>query len=132
MVSPTDSSLFLHTHDAEEAVRYICRFYRTFHSMRYVGSRLVIRLRHALPGQAIATLRDEFGDIVAKGVIESVEATPAEIRDDDAPELPRIAFKFDNRSFARLTELIHRINDLGDGADSAPKFVHDLEPENFD
>ncbi len=133
MVSPTDSALYLHTHDVAEAVEYICHFYSTFHSMRYVGKRLVLRLGHALPGTALPVLNDEFGDIVSTGKIAVVEATKSEIRDDDAPELPRLAFHFDNRSFARLIQLIHRINDLGAGMPDgrAPRnLVHDLEPEN--
>jgi uncharacterized protein (TIGR00730 family) len=133
MVSPVDKSLFLHTHDVGEAVRYISHFYSSFHSMRYVGKRLVIRLRHPLPEGAYATLNDEFSGIVATGTIAPAEATKTEIKDDDAPELPRLAFTFDNRSFARLTEMIHRINDLGgEGFDEdvAPHdLVHDLEPD---
>jgi len=131
MVSPNDSALYLHTHDVNEAVRYICHFYSSFHSMRYVGKRLVIRLRQPLPDDAYPMLNAEFGDIVAKGSIGPAEATKSEIKDDDDPELPRLAFQFDNRSFARLTSLIHRINDLGGGVDeSVPEFTHDLEPEN--
>lgn len=133
MVSPVDKSLFLHTHDVEEAVRYICHFYSAFHSLRYVGKKLVIRLRHALPDNAYAVLNQQFSDIVASGTIAPADATKTEIKDDDAPELPRLAFTFDNRSFARLTELIHRINDLAGDAghgDLAPHdLVHELAPD---
>lgn len=134
MVNPADKSLYLHTHDVGEAVRYICHFYSSFHSMRYVGKRLVIRLRHALPDSAYPILNDEFGDIVVSGDIASTQATKTEVKDNDAADLPRLGFTFDNRSFARLTALIHRINDLGAGLgqdERAPKdLVHDLEPEN--
>ncbi len=133
MVSPADKSLYLHTHDVDEAVRYICHFYSSFHSMRYVGKRLVIRLRHELPSSAYPILNNEFSDIVASGEIAPTEATKTEVKDDDAADLPRLAFHFDNRSFARLTALIHRINDLGASAgqdERAPRdFIHDLEPE---
>jgi uncharacterized protein (TIGR00730 family) len=133
MISGADSILYLHTHDVGEAVRYIGDFYSSFHSLRYVGKRLVIRLRHQLPDEAYPVLNNEFGDIAAKGRIAPTQATKTEIKDGDAPELPRLAFEFDNRSFARLTELIHRINQLG-GRTSAEgpsprNFVHDLEPE---
>jgi len=136
MVSPADKSLYLHTHDVDEAVRYICHFYSSFHSLRYVGKRLVIRLRHELPESAYPLLNDEFGDIVASGEIAATQATKSELKDNDAADLPRIAFHFDNRSFARLTALIHRINDLGAVAgtdERAPKdIIHDLEPETED
>lgn len=134
MVKGADSALYFHTHDVEEAVRYISDFYSSFHSMRYVGKRLVIRLRHPLPDDAYPILNQEFGDIVARGRIGPTRATKTEVKDGDAPDLARLSFEFDNSSFARLTELIHRINDLGGRTSAegpAPRnFVHDLEPEN--
>jgi len=131
MISPHDTSLYLHTHDPDEAVEYICAFYSCYHSIRFVRGRLVIRLRSALAPEAIATLNAEFGDIVAEGEIEEIEVTPAELKDDDQIELPRLAFRFDNRSFARLVSLIHRINELGGsaGATAAAGLLHDVHPQ---
>ncbi len=130
MISPDDTVLYLHTHDADEAVEYICSFYSCYHSIRFVGKRLVVRLSSPLDEVAVATLNDEFGDIVAKGRIEPIEATESEVRDADHLHLSRIAFQFDNRSFARLIKMIHRINQLGGetGAKAAPGLVHDLGP----
>lgn len=134
MISPHDRSLYLHTHDVAEAVHYICHFYSSFHSLRYVGNRLVIRLRHELPSSAYPLLNEEFRDIVAKGTIAPTQASKSELKDQDVAELPRLGFEFDNRSFARLTTLIHRINDLGavpGGVERPPTdLVHDLNPEN--
>ena len=68
---------------------------------------------------------------MAKGVIEAIDPTESEQRDNDHLDLPRIAFQFDNRSFARLVALIHRINALGGsaGAKAAPGLVHDVGPQ---
>lgn len=131
MISEHDTGLYLHTHDPEEAVEYICSFYSCYHSIRYVGKRLVVRLRSELTPEAIATLNDEFVDIVAKGEIAAITATDSEIKDDDHVDLPRLAFRFDNRSFARLVALIHRINDLGGsvGARAVAGLVHDVQPD---
>jgi uncharacterized protein (TIGR00730 family) len=131
MIGSADLGLFLHTHDPDEAAEYLCAFYSCYHSLRYVGRRLVIRLRSALSSESLAVLNDEFTDIVASGQIEPVEATSAERRDDDHVDLPRLALRFDNRSFARLVQLIHRINELGGehGAVAAPGLVHDVGPE---
>ena len=45
-----------------------------------------------------------------KGEIERIEATPAEIADDDHVDLERLAFRFDRRNWARIRELINRLN----------------------
>ncbi len=128
MIGPADTGLFLCTHDATEAADYICHFYSTFHSMRFVGQRLVLRLGHPLSADALATLNREFTDIV-EDEIEEIETTNAEQRDDDHPDLARIAFRFNNRSFSRLHAMIRRINDLGHSPRQVmSEPVHDLDP----
>ncbi len=131
MIRSEDTSLFLHTHDPELAAEYLCAFYSCFHSMRYVGRRLVLRLNKAVDASVLTTLNTEFADIVTTGEIEVTDATSAEVRDNDHPDLPRLVLSFDNRSFARLMMLIRRINELA-GAHGAPAtegLLHDLEPE---
>ncbi len=130
MISSHDTDLYLHTHDPVEAADYICSYYSSYHSMRDVGDQLVVRMRHRLDQAAIATLNDEFADIVAAGSIESMEATKAEQRDGDRLDLHRIGFRFDNRGFARLVSLARRVSSLsGDGDPSARGLRHDISPE---
>lgn len=131
MISAHDRSLYLHTHDAQEAAEYISAFYSCYHSIRYVGKRLIVRLQSPLDEASLAVLNDEFADIVTRGRIEAVEPTRAERRDDDHLELPRLALHFDHRSFARLVTLVHRINELGGrvGAAAAQRLVHDVDPQ---
>ena len=45
-ISPDDLHLYHVTDDTDEAVRLITRFYRNYHSMRFVHELLVIRLKH--------------------------------------------------------------------------------------
>ncbi|MDH3679341.1 MAG: LOG family protein [Acidimicrobiia bacterium] len=131
MIGPADLDLFLHTHDAEEAAEYLCAFYSCYHSLRYVGRRLVLRLRSAISPEALVELNERFADIVVSGEIEAIDATDAERRDDDHVDLPRLALRFDNRSFARLSQLIHRINELGgrEGVPAAAGLLHDVAPD---
>lgn len=130
MISSHDTDLYLHTHDPVAAADYICSYYSSYHSMRYVGNRLVIRMRHQLDDEAIATLNDEFADIIADGSIEAIGATKAEQRDDDRLDLHRLGFRFDNRGFARLVSLARRVSSLsGDGDQSARGLRHDISPE---
>lgn len=130
MIGEADLDLFFHTHDPGEAVEYLCAFYSCYHSLRFVGQRLILRLRATPTPEAVATLNAEFSDIVTRD-IEVVEATSAEVRDNDHVDLPRLALRFNNRSFGRLVQLIHRINELGGstGASAAPGLVHDVEPD---
>ncbi len=130
MISGHDTDLYLHTHDPAEAADYICSYYSSYHSMRYVGNQLVVRMRHQLDDAAVATLNDEFADIIADGSIQVIEATKAERRDDDRLDLHRLGFRFDNRSFARLVALARRVSSLaGDGDPSARGLRHDISPE---
>ncbi|MEM8923760.1 MAG: TIGR00730 family Rossman fold protein [Actinomycetota bacterium] len=131
MISPHDLDIFIHTHDAAEAAEHICAFYACYHSLRYVGKRLVLRLRSPLDAAAIAALNEEFAEIVVDGSIEAIEATPAEVADGDHVDLPRIAWKFDQRSYATLVLLIHRINELSgrSGSDAPAELLHDVTPE---
>jgi len=131
MISPADLDLFLHTHSAEDAAEYLCSFYSCYHSLRFVGRRLILRLRSAVSDEALAELNREFADLVVSGEIERVEATDIERRDGDNVDLPRLALRFNDRSFGRLVQLIHRVNALSGraGAKAASGLLHDVAPE---
>ena len=133
-IGPDDLDLFHHTHSAAEAADFLCDFYICYHSIRYVGNRLIVRLRREVPEEQLKILNDEFGDILVSGQIEAVGATKAEIRDNDHPDLPRLALRFNNHSFSRLVVFIRRINELGGDKTSAaiPGFIHDVGPDPHD
>src|SRR5260370_11994517 len=63
LVSPDDFHLFSVTDDVEAAVHEIVKFYRNFHSYRWVGDQLVFRLQHQLTDKAITRLNEEFADL---------------------------------------------------------------------
>lgn len=131
MINEDDLGIFLHTHDAEEAAAHLAGFYACYHSLRYVGQKLVLRLRSNPSDETVATLNDEFADIVVSGGIERADATASEQRDGDHVDLPRLALRFDNRSFGRLVRLIWRINELGRGEQPQADLdlVHDVGPD---
>jgi uncharacterized protein (TIGR00730 family) len=105
-----DLNLMLITDDVERAVDEVTGFYSNYHSQRYIEGILVIRLQRAPDDAELDALNEEFADIVARGRIERIDATPAERADDDHVDLDRIAFRFDRHSYARLRELIDRLN----------------------
>jgi hypothetical protein len=94
----------------DEAVDEVLGFYATYHSMRFVGRRLILRLRRPVSAVELAALNAEFADIVVSGCIEAVTATEPERVEDDVPDLPRLALHFDRASYARLRRLIDRLN----------------------
>ncbi|MGZ4145571.1 MAG: LOG family protein [Actinomycetota bacterium] len=112
-VDEADFSLFRMTDSPEEAVKEIMHFYRVYHSERYVGDHLVLRLNIAPGEHELKELSAEFADLL-DGPIQTVEASPAERRDDDVPDLPRIALSFDRQRTGRLRLLIDRLNDLAE------------------
>lgn len=113
LVSPDDPSLYTITDSVEEACDVIARFYRVFHSCRYVGDQLVIRLKSALSEAAIAQLNQDFSGLLAQGQIMASGVLPRE-GGDDTEALPRLVLHFNNRDFGRLHQLICAINTLGD------------------
>lgn len=108
MISPEDMNLFRVTDDIEVAVREVVRFYRRFHSLRYVRDQLVIRLTEPLAKETIEKLNDQFRDVLVGGLIAPAETASEEA--DDFPELPRIALPFNRRSHGRLRQMIDLIN----------------------
>lgn len=109
-ISASDMSLVHIADDVADAVETLSRFYRTYHSMRWVGSRLIIRLQRELSDDELATLNSEFADIVDSGSIVRTDVTPSEQEDDDHVHLPRIALRFDRSSHARLRQMLDRLN----------------------
>ncbi|HMO65129.1 MAG TPA: TIGR00730 family Rossman fold protein [Verrucomicrobiota bacterium] len=111
LISPDDLQLYQITHDPAEAVRWINRFYRNFHSARYVRDWFVIRLQRAPSPGAVAGLNEDFADIMdPAGPLRPTGPLPEEKEDEEFPALPRVMFKFDRRQHGRLRQLIDALN----------------------
>ncbi|MET0627165.1 MAG: TIGR00730 family Rossman fold protein [Acidimicrobiia bacterium] len=111
-VSNDDLRLVHVTDDVDDAVREVLTFYRNYHSLRFVDGQLVLRVYELPDASTIAALSDEFADIVVRGSLTPIATTPAELADEDHVELPRLAFRFDRRGWARLRMLIDRLNEI--------------------
>jgi len=108
-ISDSDLNLFMYTDDITQAVEEIERFYRVYHSQRYVNDRLILRLNVMPTEGQLGELSEEFGDVL-EGPIQPVEPSAGEIRDNDVVELPRIALNFDRIHAGRLRMLVDRLN----------------------
>jgi len=112
LISPDDLHLYRITDNTDEAVKIITRFYRNFHSTRFVKELLVIRLHHAPTETAIEAMNEDFADINPGPPIKRIEPTPEELQDNDQLGLQRIAFGFNRRDYGRLRQLIDVLNNL--------------------
>ena len=117
LISTSDRALYRITDSVGEALEEVEGFYRNYHSMRYVGDRLVLRLQADPTVEETKRLSSEFADIIVQGRIEKARPFPPEIAGDDHLDKPRIVLKFDRHGFGRLRSLIDRLNRLG----SAPQ-----------
>ncbi|MBV9661314.1 MAG: LOG family protein [Acidimicrobiales bacterium] len=112
LISPGDTALYRIADTVEDAAAEVLGFYRNYHSLRWVGDTLVLRLEARPTGGEVKALSEEFADAMA-GPIRLLDGPlPAERRSDDFPELPRIALRFDRLSYARLRQLIDALNTL--------------------
>jgi len=109
-ISPEDFSFFKIMHNAREAVAEILQFYKIFHSARWVGKRLVIRISYRLSKNAIVDLNKKFADIVESGEIVQDVALRQEKNEPEIWDLPRLIFTPDRNRFERLRQLIDALN----------------------
>ncbi len=110
LISPDDLNLYQITDSTDEAVKIVTRFYRNFHSSRFVGDLFIVRLNYAPSQSAINAMNEDFADIIIGQKISIIDPTPEEIEDDDHVNLPRIAFGFNRRDYGRLRQLYDVLN----------------------
>jgi uncharacterized protein (TIGR00730 family) len=112
-VSRADFSLFRKTESADEAVERINRFYRRYHSLRYVGGRLVLRLTSEVSPEAVRDLEDRFRDVLTpQGGLCLSGPLPEEAEETDIVHLPRLVVDFNRLDFGRLCDLIDALNGI--------------------
>jgi uncharacterized protein (TIGR00730 family) len=109
MIGEQDMNLFFITDDVDKGVANVVQFYRVYHSSRYVGDDLVLRLRRPLSQATLERINDEYArDILDKGKIEQCPALPAE--QGEYPEMPRLKMRFDRHSLGRLRRMVDTVN----------------------
>ena len=114
MIDPSDMNLFQVAGSAQEAHDLIANFYRNYHSMRFVGDHLVIRLKEKPSSKTLEKINRSFKDIVLKGKIEISGPLAAESSEPELARLPRLVFHYDRRSYGRLKQMIDFINESND------------------
>ncbi len=111
LIAGEDFSLFTITRDPFEAAQVIHDFYRVYHSSRWVGSTFVLRLNKSLSMENLATLEDEFSEIIEPGSrLELRSALPEELDQPNLVDLPRLVFQFNRRNYGLLKAFLRRLN----------------------
>ncbi len=110
LISEDDFHLFKMTHSVDDAIAEIARFYRTYHSSRWVGQRLVMRLVKSLTPAAVAHLNEGFADILVGGEIVQGPALHEERNEPELAALPRLVLSPKRKNFGRFRQLIDAIN----------------------
>jgi len=112
LISVEDFDLFKVTDNVEEARDEILRFYRNFHSYRFVGHYLVIRLQRAISDAKLKELQREFLSIIQPaGEMFQRDALPQEANEPGIAHLPRLCLSFNRIHYGFLRQLINRLND---------------------
>jgi len=121
LVAPADAELYTVTDSCADAVAHIAGFYANYHSIRHIGSQLVIRLQQAPDDEQLELLNSRFAHLAARGSIRRVETSRVERRDDDVVDLPRIGIEWGRHGYSDLVGLIRTVNAFTDRRDRAPR-----------
>lgn len=109
-ISEEDRSLYRVVSTVAEAMEEIDFFYSNYHSSRFVGDRLVIRLATLPSDDQLTVLNAEFADIVLSGSIRPTEPLGPEVATNDVLHLPRLSLRFNRTHYGRLRQLIDALN----------------------
>lgn len=109
LVSEQDRALYRVVRNPREACDEVLRFYRVYHSSRYVGNKLLIRLERELTDDELASLNDRFSDILRSGTIAKTQVLPEDVG-THFHRAGRIDLDFNRHDFGRLRQLIDALN----------------------
>ena len=114
LIAERDLLLYKIVHSAEEALDYIKFFYSTYHSLRFVRDRVVIRLEHELPDDVVHDARATSSRTSSRREPwRRRGALPEEANEPELLDKPRLVFALNRQSPSRLYEMMLRINEVG-------------------
>lgn len=112
LVSPGDLDRVLVTDSAEAAVQELVGFWRNYHSLRWVGDQLVIRLQHTPTETDVAALNEQFGRHLERGTIAITQPLGPEVKSGDDLDRPRLVMRWRQAHVGELFRLIRALNRL--------------------
>ena len=110
LVSPEDLALYRVCDSITEATSEIQNFYRNYHSIRYIGKHLIMRLNEEPSAQILDDLHVKFGHLCRSGGFEIVQPHSAERTENDHVDKFRLRFDPIRSDAGGLRELINFLN----------------------
>jgi len=111
LIDTNDNHLIFHTDSIESATAHIRDYYLNYHSFRYVGKAVLLRIFTPLSEDALVRLNAEFSDVLCEGEIDQVFRWPKS--DDHCYDyLPRLRLHLDRTRMNVLPHIIRRMNML--------------------
>ncbi|NBX69482.1 MAG: TIGR00730 family Rossman fold protein [Proteobacteria bacterium] len=111
LISESDRYLYKVCHSPEEALDHFDAFYKNYHSTRYVGDLVSIRIKKPVSEKTIERINHEFSDFLNAGKLQSSGPLPEEDNEPEIKDLPRLVFKWTKKDFGTLRHLIDFINE---------------------
>ncbi|WP_374315306.1 TIGR00730 family Rossman fold protein [Microbacterium sp.] len=121
LISPDDFDRLVLTDSVDEAAAAITDFWRNYDSLRWVGDRLVLRLKAEPTDAEISSLDEEFGALLTSGSIERSAPLRAEADDAARAHLPRLVLRLAPIHVGSLHRLIRAVNALGSAPAGPPR-----------
>jgi uncharacterized protein (TIGR00730 family) len=110
LISATDGHLFRICHSVEEALDHFDLFYKNYHSTRYVGDLVSIRIKKPLPEPIIEKINTQFAHFLGEEKLKSSAPLSEEDNEPEIKDLPRLVFRWTKKDFGTLRSLIDFIN----------------------
>jgi hypothetical protein len=111
LISPEDFNFIHDATSVDDAIEYITKFYSNYHSYRWLGSRIIIRMQRALTEEQREKLDNDFTDVLASGKFEQyAHPLPEENAEPDTVSLHRLVFQPHKRRFGRLRQVFDAVN----------------------
>ena len=110
LVSSEDLALYRVRDSISDATSEIQGFYRNYHSIRFIGKHLIMRLNHEPTPQILEALHEKFGHLCRSGGFEVVQPHSVERSENDHVDKHRLRFDPNRSDAGGLRELINFLN----------------------
>lgn len=110
LISSDDHDLYTRASSVAEACEEISGFWSNYRSIRYVGNRLVVRMRRPVSDDTLVSINEACAGLVDEGGITRTGPLGPEVDEEDQLDLPRLAFRYGLGHYGNLRPLIDLIN----------------------
>ncbi len=111
MINREDLKLVDFVRSPEKARDVVLKFYKVYHSIRYVNGQTVIRLNQDITDSTLKGINREFKALLASGKIERSAPLSQESDEPDLKDKPRLVMNFDRRHYGLLKLMIDAVNE---------------------